>query len=232
VAPSISGDGRRIAYNRYGRQRPYDVYLWERGRAESRRVTHGNASSTWPDISADGKWLVFTSSASDLVPDDRNPNKDVFIWDTRSHPRDVQRLTHGISRSTYATVSSDGRIVALVSTGPPVKGNVSNPHFGVYLRDRTTGTTRRITLASAEVMTAEISDNGNHVVYRLRRSSPSPIPGSLQIWDRNTGTTTMLPASPPPQDPRVSAEGRQVVYQGADPDPIYPTDVYLWNRLD
>ena len=47
-------------------------------------MTHGRASSGAPDISADGNWVVFASAAPDLVPDDRNPGSDAFIWSRRT----------------------------------------------------------------------------------------------------------------------------------------------------
>ena len=227
VAPSISGDGRRIAYLRYGQKRPYDVLLWERGRGGSTPLTHGRASSSAPDISADGNWVVFASAAPDLVPDDRNPGSDVFVWSRRSGL--IHRLTHGISESAAPTVSSDGRFVAFQWTGRLVVGKTGR--YGAYLRDRRTGSTRLVSLAPKRVTTPEVSDNGQHVVYRLGAGA-APLSRVL-IWDRTTGSTTMLGAGvPPPSLPRASADGRHVVFQARDFDPIYPTDVYLWDRLN
>ena len=229
VAPSISGDGKRIAYLRYGQKRPYDVLLWERGRAGSRPLTHGRASSGAPDISADGKWVVFASAAPDLVPDDRNPGTDVFIWSARTGR--TQRLTHGISESAAPTVSSDGRFVAFQWTGPLVAGKTGS--YGAYLRDRRTGSTRLVSLAKRRVSVAEVSDNGHHVAYWLGAGA-APLSRVL-IWDRNTGGTTMLDGAEVEGAPAfngVSADGRQVVFQARDFDPLYPTDVYLWSRLN
>jgi Tol biopolymer transport system component len=228
VAPSISGDGGRVAYLRYGQKRPFDVYLWERGRQRTSRLTHGRASSGAPDISADGNWVVFSSAAPDLVPDDRNPGSDVFIWSARTGL--IRRLTHGISESAAPTVSSDGRSVAFLWTGRLAVGRTGS--YGAYLLDRKTGSTQLVSLAARRVTTAEVSDNGHHVVYRLGAGA-APLSRVL-IWDHNTGTTTMLGSEVPgaPNLPSASADGRHVVFQASDFDPIYPTDVYLWDRLN
>lgn len=229
MAPSISGDGRRIAYLRYGQKRPFDVLLWERGRVGSTPLTHGRASSGAPDISADGNWVVFASAAPDLVPHDSNPGSDVFIWSARTGR--TQRLTHGISESATPTISSDGRFVAFQWTGRLVEGKTGS--YGAYLRDRRTGSTRLVSLVNRRVSIAEVSDNGHHIAYWLGAGA-APL-SRLLIWDRNTGNTTMLGVGDEvegvPAFSGVSADGRQVVFQAHDFDPIYPSDVYLWDRL-
>jgi len=230
VAPSVSGDGSRIVYLRYGQKRPYDVLLWERGRAGSTPLTHGRASSGAPDISADGNWVVFSSAAPDLVRDDRNPGADVFIWSARTSR--IQKLTHGISESAAPTISADGRFVAFQWTGRLVKGKTGS--YGAYLRDRKTGSTRLVSLVKRRVSVAEVSDNGHHVAYWLGAGA-APLSRVL-LWDRDTGNTTMLGVGDEvegvPAFSGVSADGRQVVFQAHDFDPIYPSDVYLWDRLN
>lgn len=44
----------------------------------------GNLPSGSPDMSADGRWVVFESQADDLVPGDTNAEVDVFVRDTPS----------------------------------------------------------------------------------------------------------------------------------------------------
>jgi len=230
VFPSISGDGRSVAYVRRGQTKPYDIYLWRRGEGQSVRVTHGNHSSSQPDLSADGRWLAFTSAASDLVDRDQNHRSDVFLWRTDSEVEGVRRLTHGWSASENATVSSSGRFVAFLWTGRLEAGKYGS--YGAYLLDRQTGSTRLVSLASRRVRSAEVSDNGHHVVYWLA-SGAAPLSRAL-IWDRNTGNSTMVAADKPwtPYRPRVSSDGSHVVYDGGDPDPVYPVDVYLWDRIN
>ena len=94
-----------VAYVRRGQTKPYDIYLWRRGKGQSVRVTHGNHSSSQPDLSADGRWLAFRSAASDLVEHDQNHRSDAFLWRTDSEVETVRRLTHGWYASENATLS-------------------------------------------------------------------------------------------------------------------------------
>ena len=46
--------------------------------------TQGNALSEWPDISSDGRFVAFHSSASNLVPNDTNARGDIFLHDRQT----------------------------------------------------------------------------------------------------------------------------------------------------
>jgi Tol biopolymer transport system component len=102
-----------------------DVFVRDRWEGTTRRVSvdleGGNADGPSLDasISADGRWVVFTSAATDLVPDDRNWQWDIFVRD----------LWHGVTSrvsvtpsggdsnndSAGASISADGRRVAFVT---------------------------------------------------------------------------------------------------------------------
>ena len=72
-------------------------------------------------ISADGRWVVFTSNAPDLVPRDTNRLDDVFLFDRQARVmRLVSRSMDGVGSangpSGDAEVSDDGRWVLFVSS--------------------------------------------------------------------------------------------------------------------
>jgi hypothetical protein len=77
---------------------------WHRTTGETARVsvagdgTQGNADSTAPAISADGRYVVFTSAASNLVANDTNGVSDVFLHDRVTHTT----TTDGIALSDDA----------------------------------------------------------------------------------------------------------------------------------
>jgi hypothetical protein len=92
-APAISGDGRFIAFSTTNAPVPEDtngvadVYVFDRSTRLTSRVSvasngdQGNGSSTTPRLSADGRYVVFVSSATNLVAGDTNGVADVFRHD-------------------------------------------------------------------------------------------------------------------------------------------------------
>jgi Tol biopolymer transport system component len=93
-------------------------------------------ATTWPEFSADGRFLVYTSDANNLVANDTNNAFDIFLYDiaTKKNER-VSLGTGGVQLATgvfcptsepVGRVSQDGRFVAYTTTA------------GVYLYDRQT----------------------------------------------------------------------------------------------
>jgi Tol biopolymer transport system component len=83
------------------------------GRIE-RLTPAANDSSFEPAASSDGRWVVFTSYASDLVEGDRNGTSDVFLLDRRS--RRLQCLSLGGDAPSHSpTISEDGGRIVFVS---------------------------------------------------------------------------------------------------------------------
>ena len=130
---AMSSDGRYLVFHSLARHvvagdtnAKSDVFLRDRGRGITRRVSvgsHGTQSNgdSWgpSSISADGRYVAFHSVASNLVPDDTNHRKDVFVRDRVTH---VTRRTslgpanvEANGRSYDPVVSADGRFVAFHS---------------------------------------------------------------------------------------------------------------------
>ncbi len=124
----------------------YDVFLRDRQNGTTERVsvdsggTEGNADSSLSSISADGRFVVFESNASNLVPGDANTTLDVFVRD---------RLNGGTLRmsvdsagaeaagsSTKPWISSDGRFVAFESFAPNLVAGDTNADWDIFVHDR------------------------------------------------------------------------------------------------
>src|SRR4028119_1251733 len=80
----------------------------------------GNAPSFGPSISADGRFVAFTSIASNLVPGDTNNNRDVFVRDLSTNT--TTRVSVGSAANQAnslslfpSKISADGRFVAFDS---------------------------------------------------------------------------------------------------------------------
>ncbi|HWS90311.1 MAG TPA: Calx-beta domain-containing protein [Pyrinomonadaceae bacterium] len=100
-------------------------------------------------ISADGRYVSFVSTASDLVSGDTNNQQDAFVRDVQ---QGVTRLvsvneagTASGNRSTaYALMTPSGRFVAFVSSATDLTPKVTPPGSQVYLRDLQAGTTKLV----------------------------------------------------------------------------------------
>src|SRR4028119_292088 len=76
----------------------------------------GNSDSYTPSVSADGRFVAFSSDASNLVPGDTNNNNDIFVRDTLTNTTTrVSVDSAGNQANTYSnspSISADGRFVA------------------------------------------------------------------------------------------------------------------------
>lgn len=131
IEPSISGDGRYVVYwsiapnlgigNGAGQVVLRDMVANTTevvSRSASGEV--GNSQSYEPAISSDGKWIVFTSNATNLVPgDDTNGVGDVFLYSREKRSlRRISCRTNGEQANgdcSYPSISADGRFVAFVT---------------------------------------------------------------------------------------------------------------------
>ena len=134
----------------------------------------GDGNSVRPSISANGRYVVYESSASNLVIGDTNGVDDVFVYDRESG------VTHRVSVSSsgsegngnsWRAVVSDGGIVAFDSEASNLVTDDTNGVFDVFLHDSMEGETRRISLtvdggeATEYSYSASISGDGESVVF-------------------------------------------------------------------
>jgi WD40-like Beta Propeller Repeat len=87
----------------------------DRAGQRRQRGNQANGESFEPVLSADGRFVAFTSDASNLVPDDTNGDSNVFVRDNRIGQTErvgVGPAGEQLSRTTLAGISDDGRYVA------------------------------------------------------------------------------------------------------------------------
>jgi Tol biopolymer transport system component len=126
-------------------------------------------------ISDDGRWVAFISSAPNLAPGDANTETDVFLRDRRKGQTSL--LSPGPGESGHATISGDGRYVAL--TYPREPGEIlpgvpqATGHLAeVIVYDRRTRTVTRVSVATSgresggSAHEPEISADGRFVVFQ------------------------------------------------------------------
>lgn len=100
----------------------------------------GNGESYYPAISGDGKSVAFESYSSNLVADDKNGTRDIFIW--QSSTNKIERVSvsedgkDANAESYEATVSGDGNFVAFTSAAENIsKTKKGTSNSNVFLRD-------------------------------------------------------------------------------------------------
>jgi len=152
----------------------------------------GNAASYSDRISGNGRWVAFSSSASNLVDGDANGTRDVFIRDLlnqitiRVAPKGID--PNGTSRR--AVISFDGRLVAFGSDASNLVSSNSNGCSDVFMYDQVAKSLRLISKSGAiagnrQADYAAVSPNGKFVFFASEATNLSPLPkrtDSLEIF--------------------------------------------------
>ena len=229
--PAISADGRYVAFTcsrcRSDASQPAPnpssaeaIFLYDRAMGTNTLVSHvpgspttpGDGRSIQPRISADGRFVVFAGTASNLVAGQTGPtSQNVFVFDRTTGA--VSLVTHTAGSATAAAsffaespeISADGRWIVFESRATDlVPGQAASPAVNVFLYDRTSGANLLVSHASASPVTG---GNGD--------SHPSFF-----------GPSTM------------SADGRWIVFQSTATDLVSgvtdtndTVDIYLYDRL-
>ena len=163
--PSISSDGFIVAFISEATNLvpgdtndAQDVFVHDLGTGITERVSVASAGTQGDDdafslsLSSNGSFVAFGSFATNLVVGDTNDVIDVFV-----HDRDTGTTTR-VSIATDGTqandesfspaISSSGRFVAFRSDATNLVVNDTNSKSDIFVRDRTLGVTRRVSVAS------------------------------------------------------------------------------------
>lgn len=185
---SVSADGRFVAYQSIATNLvpndtniDDDIFVYDRQAGTTERVsiategTEGNGSSVAPMISANGRYVTFASSASNLVAGDTNGRRDIFVHDRQTGTTERVSLASGGTQandvSNKPSISSDGRYVAFVSDASNLVADDSNASQDVFVYDRQTSEIGRVSVASDGTQgnnrsyDPKISANGQWVVF-------------------------------------------------------------------
>jgi hypothetical protein len=174
--PAISDDGRYVAFESASpnlvdldTNLSTDVFVRDVKLKTTTRVsvgtggTEGNQASSWPSISADGRYVAFESSASNLVPGDTNGNSDVFVRDLKTGTTTRVSVDSGGNQAGSSTplvplasnaasvipeISKTGRYVAFLSFASNLVPSDTNNRDDVFIRDLTAKTTSLVSVAT------------------------------------------------------------------------------------
>jgi Tol biopolymer transport system component len=211
--------------------------------------SRSNDESSGPSISDCGRFVAFVSEASNLVPDDTNESADVFVYDRLRGATERVSVTsdgtQGDSGSGGPSISGDGRFVAFISEATNLASGDTNGVSDAFVRDRQTGVTERVSVASDGAQANDgsgesaISGDGRFVAFSSTASNLVPGDtndhGDVFVHDRRTGMTERVSvASDGAQgnegpwwygsgEPAISGDGRFVAFSSTASD-LVPGD--------
>ncbi len=227
--PDISDDGRFIAFasdatNLIGAGNDTngmtDIFLHDRQTNVTTRVSvdsggaEADDNSQNPAISADGRFIAFSSDATNLIGTDTNGFRDIFLHDrltgVTTRVSVASDGTEGDNNSHTPSVSSDGRFVAFASDATNLlgAGGDINASTDIFVHDTTTGITTRVSVSSAAVagdnvsVSPSISSTGQFTAFAsdatnlLGAGFDTNIARDIFVHDSATGATTRVSVGP------------------------------------
>ncbi|MDX2087992.1 MAG: hypothetical protein SFX73_09085 [Kofleriaceae bacterium] len=212
----------------------------------------GNGSS---NLSADGRYVLFNSHATNVVPGDTNGNLDLFVRDRVAGTTvrvDGGTLPNGVTIAGQPSL--DGAVVGFYSTASNVIANDANGNkYDVFLRTTATGAITLISQSTAGVQANEsswvpyLSADKRLVAFQSYATNlvANDTNGMNDIFlrDLDASTTTLIsrgmggvPANGPSENPKLSADGRYILFVSAasnlvPDDTNNARDAFLFDRM-
>src|SRR5713101_7804894 len=231
----ISADGNFVVFdsnatdlvpNQSGSNTIFSVFLYERATGKNTLVSHtsaspstsGNKSSFIGPISSDGRFVAFSSNATNLVngQTDSNNDQDVFLFDrlfggiTLVSHASGSTFTTGNGPSDEPIISADGSFIAYhsLSTNLVAGQNDMANSDDIFLYDRSTGVTTLVSHKNGAVNTTGNgfslleAMSGDGSIFAFISAATDLVPGfmdgngasasDLFVFNRTLGTTTLV----------------------------------------
>ena len=167
--------------------------------------TETTKESFTPAISGDGRYVAFVSSATNLVSGDTNSVDDVFVFDSVTNAIERVSVSGAEAQSNAASrevaISGDGQYVVFASLADNLVVGDSNSAWDIFLRDRTAGTTERVSVAASGAQAndssfyPDITPNGQVISFHSAASNlvTGDGNGTTDVFVRDlSGSTTKL----------------------------------------
>jgi Tol biopolymer transport system component len=254
--PSLSADGRYVAFNSSAtnlvpgdHNNSTDIFVYDSHTSTTERVSvdhngsEGNMDSNSPSISADGRWVVFSSAADNLDAGDDAGFQDVFVHDRQTGGTERVSLSssgeQGNNMSLVPSISADGRYLTFLSYASNLVPGDNNGHPDIFIRDRLLGTTRLVSVSSDGVQgnaasghgggtdyPAPLSADGRYIAYLS--SASNLVSGDANnkddvfVYDRLASMTTRISldsfgiqANNDSTSPSISGDGRIIAFSSS-----------------
>ena len=255
--PAISADGRYVTFTSYAdnlvsgdTNGVLDIFLRDIVLGITKRISitntgdESNGYSNEPAISADGRFIVFSSYATNLVSYDTNGKCDIFLYDNDSSQ--IARLSvsntsnEANDDNKNPTINGDGNLIAFISYANNLVENDTNSYSSLYLYNRTSGTMEKVNTSDFEgsyynFYNPSISADGSYLAFTstwgwslLIYNIISKTIEEVEIsWNGEPNSMTI--------EPSISADGRYVAVSSANKE-ISDTidrgmDVYIYDQF-
>lgn len=179
-------------------------------------------------VSETGRYVAFDSESALLVTGDTNARDDVFVIDRATGI--TERVSTGFGgaepngSSGSPTLTPDGRYVAFESWADNLVPGDTNGVQDVYLYDRQSHDTRRVSIKPNETQFAEpcecggISDDARYIAFACRYFG-------VYLRDTTTGITTLIAQEPALESyASINGNGRYILYKFDFEDPVHAYD--------
>ena len=215
-AAAVSDDGRYVAFASAAGDLDAEavagggrhVYVRDRSAGVTRRVAtaadRAEAPAEAPEVSGDGRYVVYAQDLAFGSPGDVNGISDVYAYDTAAGTSSLVSVgPAGEAAGGYlAAVSRDGRFVAFVSDADLAGDGQGG---GVFRRDLSAGATARVSPPGVgfyggahDPVKPRISDDGNVVAWRSPRTDARGFIVAVDVYVRDMTTGAAQPATVAP----------------------------------
>jgi hypothetical protein len=264
-AASISADGHLVAFHSIASNlHPHDsdtvsdVFVRDlQGNTTtlvSRATGVGGAKGNWDSreasISADGRFVAFTSGATNLHPDDADYNEDIFVRDLQTNTTTLaSRATgaagaNGNDNAHEPSISADGRFVAFHSAANNLHPDDADYYEDIFVRDLQTNTTTLVSRAAGaagpnsngDSVQSSISGDGRLVAFASGATNLHPddtdMDSDVFVRDLQANTTILASRSAGPagvkgnahsDEASISVDGRFVAFD-SNASNLHPDD--------
>jgi WD40-like Beta Propeller Repeat len=268
IGSSLSADGRFVGFYSEATtlvagdtNNADDIFIRNRKTGITERIVisgggQTNGGSRFSVFSAEGRFVAFDSEASNLVPNDTNGVRDVFIRDRKTGTTErISVSLRGIEGSyggSNPSISKDGRFVVFSSEATNlIAANTNSVASDVFIRDRKKATTELVSVSSGGVqgnaysIDAAISADGRFVAFRSFATNlvtnDTNDADDVFVRDLKTDTTERVSVNSDggqgngfSSHPAISANGRFVAFESTSynlvPDDANAEDVFVRDR--
>ncbi|HVQ88476.1 MAG TPA: hypothetical protein VMT88_09860 [Actinomycetes bacterium] len=269
-SPVISDDGRYIVFSSGAtdlvdaQTHGTNIYLSDQTTGDLTLVSvnnnsvpqNGGSGFAAVDMTPDGRFVAFTSTATNLSARDSNDTVDVYVRDLQQGKTTLVSVARSgkvaAGRSRDPSISSDGNVVAFLSASSRLVNGDTNGLEDDFARDRAAKSTEIVSVSGdGEAANGKawfppsISGGGRFVAFtsvatNLGSTPTEPHRGNVFLHDRETGATKVISKAADGTTchdcttPIFSEDGRSILFTSSSPltsdDQNIAYDAYLWDR--